>query len=112
MTSKVNDKKPTKKPFYKAVLGVLGVLLLAGLGNGVWELLYRPGIGVLGRMAGAIADRMDAAVYSGAALDPTPLSSLMLLVLVLGVAGATGIIALVLQFAAPTLYKKLNPPHP
>lgn len=112
MTSDPDDKKPAARRATKWVLGTLGALALAGLGNGVWELLFRPGIGFLGALASGIADRMDTAVYENAALDPTAVSSLMVLLLVMGVMAGMATLSLFAAFFFPTIIKKISPPEP
>jgi hypothetical protein len=113
MASDPNNKKTDAKTAFKVSLGLVGALAIAGLGNGVWELLYRPGIGVLGRSASAIAGRMEAAVYTSAALDPTSISSLIVLLLILGLAAAATVASVIAVFIFPKLFKRqFFPPDP
>lgn len=79
---------------------VIGVILLSILANALWEIILRPGMGGLGRLAmGAItlgSTRMRDAAYANAALDPSMIPATVLLYLfvvwapsaVLGVASA------------------------
>lgn len=66
------------------VIGIAGTLILGALGSGVWDLLFKPGIGRFGRWCLSLmtlgSESLRDAVYESAALDPTPLPSMMLLI--------------------------------
>jgi len=66
-----------------------GAVLLAVVGNGVWDLLARPGLTTVGRAvlnfvtfgSNAVKD----AAYSSAALDPYPVSALLILLFLVSI---------------------------
>lgn len=61
---------------------IVGTLILGALGNGVWEALVKPGFGWVGQLMNAVASRFDSQVFTSAALDPTPVAALAVLMLV------------------------------
>src|SRR2546428_10144040 len=62
------------------------VILLGVIGNGLWALIFGPGLGAVGRVlltVGTLGSQtLRDWTYANAALDPTPLPSLMMLILV------------------------------
>lgn len=62
-------------------LGILGTLLLGAIGSGIWETLFRPGLQQVGSFITRVSQQADAAVFTSAALDPTPVPGLLLLML-------------------------------
>ena len=83
MDEKMKDEQAPapKKKGMRAIWNITAALLLGALGNGVWEALVRPGFGWAGQVMNSIASRFDSEVFSSAALDPTPLPGLALLML-------------------------------
>lgn len=68
----------------RVLLGVLGTIVLGAIGSGLWELIFRPELGRISNLVTSISTFADRSVYTGAALDPTPVPGLiLLLVLVL-----------------------------
>lgn len=74
--------EPTKPKGWRVIWNISGALVLGALGNGVWEALVRPGFGWLGTTMSAIASRFDSEVFASAALDPTPVPAVALLMLI------------------------------
>jgi hypothetical protein len=70
----------------KATLTVLGALVLGALGNGLWEILAKPGLTTAGRALLNVATfgstRIRDSAYASAASDPTPLPALLVLLVV------------------------------
>lgn len=65
----------------KTVIGGIALtLILSVIGSGLWDLLFKPGITVVGRTLLAIAtfgsETIRDLAYASAALDPTPLPAL------------------------------------
>jgi len=69
------------KVFGKYLFGALGTLILGAIGSGIWEILFRPGLSRVGSFIVSISGKANEAVYQNAALDPTPIASLFLLLL-------------------------------
>jgi hypothetical protein len=69
-----------------ALLTALGAVMLGALGSGLWDILAKPGLSRLGRFfLGLItlgSERVRDAAYTSAALDPSPLPPLLLLIVV------------------------------
>jgi hypothetical protein len=63
----------------KVGLGVIGTLVLGAIGSGIWEILFRPGLTHFGNFITSVSAIADRVVYTTAALDPTPVSSLVVL---------------------------------
>jgi len=67
----------------RAVLAVIGAIILGAIGSGLWEMIAKPGLSSLGRLFltlvtfGSESARNNA--YADAALDPTAIPSLVLL---------------------------------
>jgi hypothetical protein len=74
-----------RQPFWmrQAPITIVGVLLLGVVGSTVYDLLVKPGITSFGRLLLDVITLGSAtlrnAAYSSAALDPTPVSALVLL---------------------------------
>jgi len=69
------------KVFGKYLFGALGTLILGAIGSGIWEILFRPGLSRVGSFIVSISGKANEAVYQNAALDPTLVASLFLLLL-------------------------------
>lgn len=70
----------------KTILGTIALTLLLGiLSSALWDLLFKPGITKFGRILLSIATFGSATIkdfaYAGAALDPTPIPALLVVVL-------------------------------
>ena len=85
MTDIENRPKADSQPFWmrRAPITVVGVILLGIVGSTVYDLLVKPGITSFGRFILDIitlgSTTLRNAAYSSAALDPTPVTSLVLL---------------------------------
>lgn len=64
---------------------VIGTLLLGAAGSGLWDILFKPGLGKIGRVILYLitfgSKTLKNYAYESAALDPTPLASLVLILL-------------------------------
>lgn len=69
-------------PTIKLALGIVGTLVLGAIGSGIWEVLFRPGLSRIGEYLISISEKADHTVYQSAALDPTPIPSLILLLFI------------------------------
>lgn len=80
---KSNNDKPTPFWMRQAPITVLGVLILGIVGSTVYDLLVKPGLTSFGRLILDVitfgSTTLKNAAYSSAALDPTPISALVLL---------------------------------
>lgn len=72
-------KEPASWRVAKIILGVIGTVILGALGSGLWEIFFRPSMGVAGDFFISISDFIESSVYTTAALDPTPVSGLITL---------------------------------
>jgi hypothetical protein len=84
--TKMQEDNATRAPLVGkkgAVFALLGAIAIGVIGSGLWDMLAKPGLGRLGRLfltlvtLGSESARSQA--YADAALDPTPLPSLILL---------------------------------
>jgi hypothetical protein len=66
----------------RVILGAVGTILLGAIGSGVWQLAFSPSVDWLTRFIAGVSHRINDAAYESAALDPRPLASLILLLLV------------------------------
>jgi len=65
------------KTLLKIIFGIVGTVFLGAIGSGLWDILFKPGIGSISRFITGLSQSIDDAVFSSAALDPTSLSSLI-----------------------------------
>jgi len=75
------DKTRGARRASRIVIGVILAIILGTVGSGLWDLLFKPGIGTCGRYITGISSYIDNAVFTSAALDPLPLSSLIIILL-------------------------------
>jgi len=90
-----SKKRAAKKPFEKTktiAITVAGTLLLGAFGSGLWDLVFKPGIGSVGQLALELFSYMDKAVFASAALDPQPISGLIFLLLALNIPYTFGLV--------------------
>lgn len=78
-------KTSTRSKLRRVAVAVASALILGAAGSGLWEMLFKPGLGRLGRFLLNLATLGSVTIrdfaYQSAALDPTPLASLQLIVL-------------------------------
>lgn len=91
----------------RPALVVAGTVLLGIVGSGLWDVVAKPGLGWLGRATLNIitfgSEFVRDAAYVSAALDPTPLSSLVLMVLLVPLPLAFRMFVLSVEFLYPWL---------
>lgn len=99
-----------KITWQKAGLTLFGAILLGAVGSGTWELLAKPGLNSLGRFLlntitfGSTAIKDSA--YSGAALNPTAVPSLMLVIAFWCIPATFSVLSLLSIWVAPFLRKR------
>src|SRR5450759_4854626 len=62
----------------RIVMGVFAWIILVSIGSGVWDILFKPGINSVGQFITGLSSQIDNAVFTTATLDPLPLPSLIL----------------------------------
>jgi len=92
----------------RVILGTIGTILLGAIGSGVWQLAFAPGVDWMTRVITGWSAYVSDAAYESAALDPRPLSSLILLLLVSQVPLWIGVGVLSVEFLAPALFNFLR----
>jgi hypothetical protein len=60
---------------------VVATIFLGAVGSGIWEIMFRPGLSTAGALLASISTRFEQEIYSTAALDPTPVPGLILLLM-------------------------------
>jgi len=65
----------------KLIFGIFVTIILGALGSGLWDILFKPGIGNIGRFITGISHNIDNLVFTTAALDPLPLSGLIIILI-------------------------------
>lgn len=76
-----NDDRNEPSSISKWIAGILGTIVLGAIGSGLWDLVFKPGFGGFSRWILGLSSVLDDAVFSTAALDPTPLPALIILIL-------------------------------
>ena len=92
----------------KILLGIFATLILGALGSGLWELVFRPGIGRIGTFLTSVSSLAESTVYTTAALDPTPIPGLVVLLLLAYVPGFLGVFFLHIGFVKPYVRVKVE----
>jgi hypothetical protein len=84
MTEKDTETGPPKstRRLGRLAIGVLATVLLGAIGSGLWDILFKPGISRFGAYITGLSREIDNAVFTTAALDPLPVSSLVVLLLI------------------------------
>ena len=83
-----SERQPTPKisNSKKAIGAALITILIGAIGSGVWDIVAKPGLSKLGRLVLTIitfgSESVKDSAYASAAMDPTPLSSLVVLSIV------------------------------
>lgn len=101
-----NSKASSRIP--KVALGVMGALVLSAIGSGLWEIFFRPGLTHFGNFLTSISDMADRAVYTTAALDPTPVPSLVVLLLLVQVPAFFAMFSIHEGFIGPILARRIR----
>lgn len=92
MGGKVSTGKEGRKAFWlrPAPITIVGAVLLGVIGSTIYDLIVKPGLSTFGRFILNLltlgSKNLQDAAYSSAALDPTPISSLLILYAILGLA--------------------------
>lgn len=88
----MKTKSDKKKWYQRNPNSIIGLALLAFVISGLYDLIVRPGIGACGRFFLSVmsfgSNFAKDQAYASAALDPTPIPSLLLLFLILGLLGS------------------------
>ena len=96
----------------KIVWGFISALFLAVIGNGIWELFAKPGLTKCNRIILNVitlgSAKIRDAAYASAALDPTPLASLQIILLVSTLPLALAVLLFLVEFGGPIIEEKID----
>lgn len=92
------DNSTPSRGWSKIAFNIGATIFLGAVGSGIWEIMFRPGLTVLGTSLSFISEYYDNQIYSAAALDPQPVPGLILLLIVCMVPVAVAQICLWLGF--------------
>ena len=93
------------RPFRRLAGTIVATIFLGAVGSGIWELMFRPGLSTAGALLASISTRFESEVYSTAALDPTPVPGLILLLMVCSLPFLAAIMLLMVAFVDPVIVR-------
>jgi len=65
----------------RIAMWVLASIILGAIGSGIWDILFKPGISSAGQFITGLSSYLDDAVFTTAALNPLPIPSLIIIIL-------------------------------
>lgn len=92
----------------KLALGLIGTLVLGAMGSGLWEIVFRPGLTRFGDFLISLSTSANSAVYTTAALDPTPVPGLVVLLLLVQIPALMAMWFIHLGFVKPLIERRLE----
>ena len=96
----------------RVIVTILGTLLLGAAGSGLWDIVFKPSLTKGGRLILTVltlgSDRIRDLAYESAALDPTPVSSLVMVIQLSAIPFLIAITVGFVEFGAPRLRLKLE----
>jgi hypothetical protein len=107
-----NPRQKAERSIWQLTPATVGAITIGVLGSGMWDLLAKPGLGRLSRLAISLVTLGSSAVrdipYASAALDPASLPGL-LIILLLGILPFVGGVAvLLIRYSRPWIRNRLR----
>ena len=63
----------------RIIMFTVATILLGAIGSGVWDLIFKPKIGYIGRFFTSMSSNIDNSIFTTAALDPLPIPGIMII---------------------------------
>lgn len=79
MNDKTESDLNTSRRIKRLVAGLLSTIFLGALGSGLWDAIFKPGIGTLAHFFTQLSDTLDDHIFTSAALNPEPVVPLVFL---------------------------------
>lgn len=83
MEQEKTNSSMTAQRLSRIAAGVIGTVFLGALGSGLWDAIFRPGIGSIARYFTRLSSTLDNQIFTSAALNPEPVTPLLLLMTLL-----------------------------
>ncbi len=77
------ERRFMDSPKKRIFAGALLTILLGAIGSGIWDIIFRPSLNRAGSLVTRLSQHADNAVFTTAALNPLPLPSLIILMLII-----------------------------